>query len=469
VTPATPTPDRRLRVFLCYVHEDRDAVLELYQHLQADGFQPWMDKKDLLPGQNWRVEIPKQVQCADVFIVCLSAAFVKKAGYGQKEITLALDTADTQLEGSIFVIPLRLEDCTVPERLYTWQWGNLFEDDGYELLLRALRHRAAQLDIPYHPSTTPPAPVHQPDIRVPPVVQARSNPFVPVTIAEWRDEVAHRTEVFGTPRGYWCYVRPGNYVIGGWEPDQPVETIPLHGFWIAKYPIIVQQYRHFIHNHGYTTRDYWTPAGWKWRQSYNSGNGRTQPYWWDKERFNSDDNQPVVFVTWHEDTAFAAWLTAELASVLPAGSCIRLPTEAEWEAACAYDMAGHRRTYPWGEEEPDARRADSGKEWRTDKPSPIGGRPDGSASCGAQDMVGSVWEATSSSFDGYPSTGGNVVADVSPGSGDIPWRGGAWGNNKIYVRCAARFGSHPDNTYGSNGFRVVLSPCLRANVLSSES
>ena len=130
--PASTTADRRLRVFLSYAREDHHAVLALYERLEADGFQPWMDKKDLLPGQKWEVEIPRQVHESDVVIVCLSTVFAKKTGYGQKEIALALDTAESQPEHSIFVIPLRLEECEVPERLHHWQWGNLFEDDGYD-------------------------------------------------------------------------------------------------------------------------------------------------------------------------------------------------------------------------------------------------------------------------------------------------------------------------------------------------
>ena len=83
---------------------------------------------------------------SDVVIVCLSNRAVNKAGYVQKEIRYALDVADEQPEGTIFLIPLRLEECEVPERLCSLQWVNLFEDNGYERLVQALRVRATQLN-----------------------------------------------------------------------------------------------------------------------------------------------------------------------------------------------------------------------------------------------------------------------------------------------------------------------------------
>lgn len=61
-----------LRVFLCHAHEDKEHVLALYLRLVADGIKPWLDKRDLLPGQEWEIEIPKAVQDSDVVIACLS-------------------------------------------------------------------------------------------------------------------------------------------------------------------------------------------------------------------------------------------------------------------------------------------------------------------------------------------------------------------------------------------------------------
>ncbi|HTP10322.1 MAG TPA: TIR domain-containing protein, partial [Anaerolineae bacterium] len=87
-----------LRIFLCHSSADKPAVRELYQRLRADGFAPWLDEEDLLPGQDWQHEIPKVVRNADAVIVCLSHGSITKTGYVQKEIKFALDVADEQPE-----------------------------------------------------------------------------------------------------------------------------------------------------------------------------------------------------------------------------------------------------------------------------------------------------------------------------------------------------------------------------------
>jgi len=134
-----------VQVFLCHASGDKPAVRELYEKLRADGFRPWLDAEDLLPGQDWQREIPNRVRDSDVVVVCLSCQSAIKTGYVQKEIKYALDAADEQPEGEIFLIPLRLEPCEVPQRLTRWQWVDLFESHGYDKLLRALDLRSKSL------------------------------------------------------------------------------------------------------------------------------------------------------------------------------------------------------------------------------------------------------------------------------------------------------------------------------------
>jgi nucleotide-binding universal stress UspA family protein len=133
-----------LLVFLSYATEDRDAVQSLYQKLQNDGMRPWMDEEDLLPGQPWKETIAKVVRDSDVVLACLSPHAVSTAGQVQRQMKLALDVADEQPEGTIFLIPVLLEPCEVPDRLSHLTTVNLFDARGYDKLLRALRVRAGK-------------------------------------------------------------------------------------------------------------------------------------------------------------------------------------------------------------------------------------------------------------------------------------------------------------------------------------
>ena len=142
--PKPEEPTKRLRVFICHASEDKVAALALHKRLTDDNIEAWIDAKDLLPGQDWHHEIKKAVRGADVVFVCLSKKSNKR-GFVQREIKYSLDVADEQPEGSIFIIPVRFEDCEVPDRLSTWQWVNYYEDDGYERIVRALKLRAEEL------------------------------------------------------------------------------------------------------------------------------------------------------------------------------------------------------------------------------------------------------------------------------------------------------------------------------------
>lgn len=137
----------RLHVFLCHSSGDKESVRKLYKKLKSDGVYPWLDEENLLPGQDWQEEIAKAVHETDVVIVCLSNESINKKGFVQKEIKFALDIANEQPEGTIFIIPLRLEECIVPQRLSRLHWINFFEESGYQRLILALRSRATSLGI----------------------------------------------------------------------------------------------------------------------------------------------------------------------------------------------------------------------------------------------------------------------------------------------------------------------------------
>ncbi len=135
---------RPLRVFLSHASEDKPQVRKVYGKLMELGIDAWLDEEELLPGQDWQLEIRRAVRRADIALVFLSKKAVTKAGYVQKELKQALDVADEQPEGAIFLIPVRLEECQVPDRLRHLHWVDLYEDQGWDLLLPALEKRAAE-------------------------------------------------------------------------------------------------------------------------------------------------------------------------------------------------------------------------------------------------------------------------------------------------------------------------------------
>jgi formylglycine-generating enzyme required for sulfatase activity len=135
---------RPLKVFLCHAHSDKDTVKALYARLKREGVDVWLDKEKLLPGADWEYEIRKAVRESDVVIVCLSKQF-NQAGFRQKEVRIALEEADKKPEGEIFIIPARLEECDNLDSLSRWHWVDLFEGDGFQRLILALRIRADKI------------------------------------------------------------------------------------------------------------------------------------------------------------------------------------------------------------------------------------------------------------------------------------------------------------------------------------
>jgi hypothetical protein len=133
---------RGIKVFLCHSSDDKDRIRELYRLLTRDGFAAWLDEQDLLPGQDWDLEIRKAVRSSHVVLVCLSNRSVTKEGFVQKEVRVVLDVADEKPDGVIYLVPARLDECPVPDRLRKWHRVDLFDPNGYDHLVQALRSNA---------------------------------------------------------------------------------------------------------------------------------------------------------------------------------------------------------------------------------------------------------------------------------------------------------------------------------------
>jgi EAL domain-containing protein (putative c-di-GMP-specific phosphodiesterase class I) len=127
------------QIFLSYVRQDKEKVEELYRRLFSAGFKPWMDKEDVIAGQQWRFTIEKAIHESDFFLACLSEHSVSKRGFLQREIRKALEVWQEKLPDDIYLIPVLLEKCEVPESLADFQWVEIFEQHGWAQLLRAIR------------------------------------------------------------------------------------------------------------------------------------------------------------------------------------------------------------------------------------------------------------------------------------------------------------------------------------------
>lgn len=138
-------PTHRLSVFLSHASDDKPAIRQLYQRLIEKGFDVWLDEKKLIPGQVWNIEIQKAVQNSDAIIICLTRHSITKEGYVQKEIRAAIDKAKEKPEGTIFLIPARLEECEIPFRLKKYQYVDLYAPDGFSKLVQALQIRTEDL------------------------------------------------------------------------------------------------------------------------------------------------------------------------------------------------------------------------------------------------------------------------------------------------------------------------------------
>lgn len=134
-------PATRPKVFLAYVQEDAAAAERLYRDFRAHGFDPWLDRKKLLPGQNWPRSIERAIELTDYFVACFSQRAVGKRGCFQSELRYALDCARRVPLDQTYFIPVRLEECAIPWRIRrSIQYVDLFPDweAGFRRILAAM-------------------------------------------------------------------------------------------------------------------------------------------------------------------------------------------------------------------------------------------------------------------------------------------------------------------------------------------
>ena len=134
----------RPRTFIAYATEDLATAERLYDALQSRGYAPWLDRRKLLPGQNWPRRIDDAIASADFFIACFSSRSVRKRGGFQAEVRYALECAQKLPLDDVYLIPVRLDECRVPARIQReTQYVDLFPrfDAGVERVVAAIEAR----------------------------------------------------------------------------------------------------------------------------------------------------------------------------------------------------------------------------------------------------------------------------------------------------------------------------------------
>lgn len=229
----------------------------------------------------------------------------------------------------------------------------------------------------------------------------------------------------------------------GWfDGEKPQHTVHLDAYWIDQYEVTNRQFAQFIEDHGYSRREFWTEAGWDWKERES----RTQPRYWDQSSWNEAD-LPVVGVTWFEAVAYCRWAGA------------RLPTEAEWERAAGWDAERReKQAYPWGDDW-DPAKANTSESALGHTTATGQYCPQGESLVGACDMAGNVWEWCSSLYEPYPYRADDGREELES-DGTRSLRGGSWINGRDRARTRYRLPPFPGDFImfdPTNGFRCAMS------------
>jgi gamma-glutamyl hercynylcysteine S-oxide synthase len=236
-----------------------------------------------------------------------------------------------------------------------------------------------------------------------------------------------------------------------YDNERPRHRTNVRAYLLGRTPVTNAAYLTFVEGGGYQRREWWSKAGWAWKQE----NDITRPGEWTADLTAEwrlgrleplHPDRPVVHVSWFEADAFARAHGA------------RLPTEVEWEKAATWDPATQSaRPYPWGRRRTvPGLHANLGQ--RGGGTAPAGAYPAGASPYGCLGMIGDVWEWTATRFDGYPGFVAHPYREYSEvffGGEYRVLRGGSWATRARVATPTFRNWDYPKRRQIFAGIRIA--------------
>ena len=418
-------------VFISHAREDREIAEKLFDFLSSNRYDPWMDKKKILPGQTWDLEITSALDKADYIILVFSKISVSKRGYVQKEFSDALRYCEEKLDSDIFIIPCKIDDCEIPKKFQKYQWVELNEPDSFKEILEALNLQREKY-------------------------------------IKWEKEKQPKeTDKKKTNNKKWWLmcgiVAIALLFLGLWFSNKPppkdeiIPSVEKETSWLEKYNMIEVVFDH--HSTAYTNISNDVQSKKNLLRNFHIGKYQiTQEEWQEimnnnPSFFKGEKKLPVESVSWYDCIEFCNKLSEKYGlrkyyningtdvSLNTGANGFRLPTEAEWEYAARgginsknYKFAGcnteqELKFYAWYYENSDKKTHPVGQL----KPNELG----------LYDMIGNVFEWCEDKY--------------SENSSYRVIRGGSWDNLARGVRVSNRDYDTHDSRYYNLGFRLAFS------------
>ncbi|UVI38177.1 TIR domain-containing protein [Qipengyuania spongiae] len=134
-------------IFLSYASPDRPRVMEIYAELKNAGYNVWIDRKEILPGEKWDVSIKRALHESVIVVVFVSSNSIDRRGYLQREIESALDNVKERLEDDIYLIPVKLDDVEAPRSLSEFHFIETWDVEFLDRLQAAIDRQFERLSL----------------------------------------------------------------------------------------------------------------------------------------------------------------------------------------------------------------------------------------------------------------------------------------------------------------------------------